>query len=159
MYKQVARLLKRASHISVDALTTLQDSSPWYYNLVGYAVSQPWHTVRRHNTINPNLVTRFRMGQLSNDILQRYESCLARLLGSPLYGGKPCDVTSECWNLMIRPGEVGYMLTHQALYFMLGEQRGESILLIHRLQVVKSLTLKGSTRENLIFFNLKAGAH
>ncbi|XP_068729194.1 UPF0764 protein C16orf89 homolog isoform X2 [Montipora capricornis] len=124
MYKQVARLLKRASHISVDALTTLQDSSPWYYNLVGYAVSQPWHTVRRHNTVNPNLVTRFTMGQLSNDILQRYESCLARLLGSPLHGGKPCDVTSECWNLMIRPGEVGYMLTHQALYFMLGEQRG-----------------------------------
>lgn len=30
----------------------------------------------------------------------------------------------ECLEVMMRPGEVGYVLTHQALYFMFGEQRG-----------------------------------
>ncbi|KAK2567295.1 UPF0764 protein C16orf89-like protein [Acropora cervicornis] len=115
--------MDRAAHCSSNAQITLRESSPQYYNLVGLAVSQPWRTVRRHNTINPKLVTGFNEEQLSDDILWKYESCLARLLGSPVHGGKPCVITAECWGLMTRPGEIGYVLTHQALYFMLGEQR------------------------------------
>lgn len=124
VYIQVNDLLDRAANCSSNAQITLRESSPQYYNLVGLAVSQPWRTVRRHNTINPNLVTGFNEEQLSDDILWKYESCLARLLGSPVHGGKPCVITAECWGLMTRPGEIGYVLTHQALYFMLGEQRG-----------------------------------
>ena len=125
VYIQVNDLLDRAANCSSNAQITLRESSPQYYNLVGLAVSQPWRTVRRHNTINPNLVTGFNEEQLSDDILRKYESCLARLLGSPVHGGKPCVITAECWGLMTRPGEIGYVLTHQALYFMLGEQRGK----------------------------------
>ena len=125
VYIQVNDLMDRAAHCSSNAQITLRESSPQYYNLVGHAVSQPWRTVRRHNSINPNLVTGFNQGQLSDDILWKYESCLARLLGSPVHGGKPCVITAECWGLMTRPGETGYVLTHQALYFMLGEQRGK----------------------------------
>ena len=84
----------------------------------------PWRTVRRYSKINSDLIAAFNKSKLSDDILQKYEPCLARLLGSPRYGNKPCDVTEDCWEVMMRPGEIGYVLTHQALYFMFGEQRG-----------------------------------
>ena len=80
--------------------------------------------MKRYKKINPNLTTTFNKRKLSDDILQKYESCLARLLGSPGYGDKPCEITEECWEIMMRPGEIGYVLTHKAPYFMSGEQRG-----------------------------------
>lgn len=125
IYGQAIRLENLISKIGSKSLTMLQRSSPHYYNLVGFTVSQPWQTVKRNRRIKPNLATAFNKRKLSDDILRKYEPCLARLLGSPGYGDKPCDVTEECWEVMMRPGEVGYVLTHQALYFMFGEQRGE----------------------------------
>ena len=87
-------------------------------------MSQPWLTIKKYKKINPKLVTPFDNKKLSDDILHKYQPCLARLLGSALYGSRPCDMPKECLEVMMRPGEVGYVLTHQALYFMFGEQRG-----------------------------------
>lgn len=92
--------------------------------MVGSTVTQPWKTAKRFKRVNPRLVTAINMKILHNDILQDYKPCLAKLLGSPEYGSKPCNVTEDCWEVMMRPGEIGYVLTHQALYFMFGEQKG-----------------------------------
>ena len=125
LYKKLMRLENLVSQISTNGSVMLRQTSSQYYNLVGFSVTQPWQVVRRRNRIDPKLVTKVEKRKLSNDILQKYEPCLARLLGSPGYGDKLCDVTQECWEVMMRPGEIGYVLTHQALYFMFGEQRGE----------------------------------
>ena len=92
--------------------------------MVGFTVSQPWLTVKKYKRIDPNLTTAFDKRKLSDDILRDYQPCLAKLLGSPSYGNKPCYVPEDCWEVMVRSGEVGYVLTHQALYFLFGEQRG-----------------------------------
>ena len=112
------------SRIGSKSLTVLPRSNPQYYSLVGFTVSKPWLTVKRYKKIDPNLTMAFDKRKLSDDILNKYEPCLAKLLGSPGYGGKPCDVPKECWEVMMRPGEVGFVLTHQALYFLFGEERG-----------------------------------
>ena len=101
-----------------------QRSNPEYYSLVGFTVSKPWLLVKPYKRINQNLISAVEQRKLSDDILHVYEPCLAKLLGSPGYGDKPCDVSQECLKVMLRPGEIGYVLTHQALYFMFGEQRG-----------------------------------
>ena len=87
-------------------------------------MTQPWKTAKRFKRVNPRLVTAINIKILHNDILHDYKPCLAKLLGSPEYGSKPCNVTENCWEVMMRPGEIGYVLTHQALYFMFGEQKG-----------------------------------
>lgn len=124
IYKQVTRLQELVSRIGSKSLAVLQRSNPQYFNMVGFTVSQPWLTVKRYKRIDPSLSTAFDKRKLSDDILHDYEPCLARLLGSPGYGDKPCDVPKECWEVMVRPGEIGFVLTHQALYFLFGEQRG-----------------------------------
>lgn len=124
MYTQVTSLQDRVSRIGSNSLRILQRSTPQYYNLVGITVSKPWLVVKPYKRIDQNLITAVDKRKLSNDILHVYEPCLAKLLGSPGYGDKPCDISQECWEVMVRPGEIGYVLTHQALYFMFGEQRG-----------------------------------
>ena len=125
IYKQVTSLQDRVSRIGSKSLTVLQRSNPQYYNLVGFTVSKPWLLVKPYKRINQNLISAVDKRKLSDDILHVYEPCLAKLLGSPGYGDKPCDVSQECLEVMLRPGEIGYVLTHQALYFMFGEQRGK----------------------------------
>lgn len=105
-------------------MASLRRRDGHYFKMVGYTVSQPWLTIKKYKKINPKLVTPFDNKKLSDDILHEYQPCLARLLGSALYGSRPCDMPKECLEVMMRPGEVGYVLTHQALYFMFGEQRG-----------------------------------
>lgn len=123
-YRQVTSLQDRVSRIGSKSLKILQRSTPQYYSLVGITVSKPWLVVKPYKRIDQNLTTAVDKRKLSNDILHVYEPCLAKLLGSPGYGDKPCDISQECWEVMVRPGEIGYVLTHQALYFMFGEQRG-----------------------------------
>lgn len=125
MYEQVTTLQDRVSRTGLKSLTVLQRSNPQYYNLVGFTVSKPWLVVKPYKRIDQHLISAVDKRELSDDILHVYEPCLAKLLGSPGYGDKPCDVSQECWKAMVRPGEIGYVLTHQALYFMFGEQRGE----------------------------------
>ena len=122
--KQVVQLQTLVSQIGSKSMTSLRRRDMHYFKMVGYTVSQPWFTVKKYRKIDPKLTTPFDNNELSDDILHDYEPCLARLLGSPLYGSRPCDVPKECLEVMMRPGEVGYVLTHQALYFMFGEQRG-----------------------------------
>ena len=123
--KQTNRLNKVVSEIAAASTEVLINSSPGYYNLVGFAVSQPWRSLNVHRRINKNLIEPFNKSRLLDDIIQLYEPCLARMLGSPRYGsGKPCDISAQCWAVMVRPGEIGYVLTHQALYLILGEQKG-----------------------------------
>lgn len=124
LYKKLMRLENLVSQINTNGSVILRQTSPQYYNLVGFSVTRPWQTIRNRNRIDPKLVTKVDKRKLSDDILQEYEPCLARLLGSSGYGDKPCDVAEECWEVMMRPGEIGYVLTHQALFFMFGEQRG-----------------------------------
>lgn len=61
----------------------------------------------------------------TSNIGQAYQPCMEALLGSGGPGYEPCNVTDQCWQVMTSAVNVGYTLTHQALYFMLGISRGK----------------------------------
>ena len=53
------------------------------------------------------------------------DQCISDLIGDPRTGAKPCNITDECWRFIGRNNTQGYMTTHQALYLMVGEVKGE----------------------------------
>ena len=53
------------------------------------------------------------------------DQCILDLIGDPRTGAKPCNITDECWRFIGRNNTQGYMTTHQALYLMVGEVKGE----------------------------------
>ena len=53
------------------------------------------------------------------------DQCISDLIGDPRNGAKRCNITDECWRLIGRNNTQGYMTTHQALYLMVGEVKGE----------------------------------
>ena len=53
------------------------------------------------------------------------DQCISDLIGDPRTGAKPCNITDECWRFIGRNNKQGYMTTHQALYLMVGEVKGE----------------------------------
>ena len=55
----------------------------------------------------------------------RPDQYISDLIGDPRTGAKPCDITDECWRFIGSNNTQGYMTTHQALYLMVGEVKGE----------------------------------
>ena len=53
------------------------------------------------------------------------DQCISDLIGDPRTGARPCNITDECWRFIGRNNTQGYMTTHQALYLMVGEVKGE----------------------------------
>ena len=51
--------------------------------------------------------------------------CISDLIGDPRTSAKPCNITDECLRFIGRNNTQGYMTTHQALYLMVGEVKGE----------------------------------
>ena len=62
---------------------------------------------------------------------EKSDRCMAGLLGTG-DAKQQCMVDDECWRLMSAPGKASYYLTHQLLFFVLGEQ-----VSFHKLSTIK----------------------
>ncbi|KAK7938725.1 hypothetical protein WMY93_002051 [Mugilogobius chulae] len=60
---------------------------------------------------------------------QLSDKCLTLLLGTWKQNGTPCIVTKQCRDMMTRFGCPFYSLSHQLLYFMIGNMKGCTNLL------------------------------
>ena len=56
------------------------------------------------------------------------DKCICQLLGSGKFN-KSCVITKECYRGETKTYTSNYYLTHQALYFIVGETHGMSFLL------------------------------
>ena len=116
------RAVSRAANNSVPYLRA---TTPQYYHRMRFLVSKPWRVIKPDKALHHSLASRpYVTHGIEGSRLdgRKYEACVAQLLGS--LGTRPCDVTDACWGMMVTHGAIGYGLTHKALYFMFGEQRG-----------------------------------
>ncbi|EDO43037.1 predicted protein [Nematostella vectensis] len=120
---RIKGLAHRVSKLIPEILPFLQKSDRVYYQQVGFVVSKTWSVVRRFRKLNkaPKRHLAFNDKKAGT---QAPQPCMEALFGSAGPGSKTCNVTDACWTAMRRPGALGYELTHQALYFMFGEERG-----------------------------------
>ena len=106
-------------------LPYIKSTAKEYYDIVGFVLSQPWTIIKPRRDLNFELYVPVSTSRAINEIGNPHQECLAALHGSARNGHKSCLITDKCWNAMTRKGEVGYTLTHQALFFMLGEIQGQ----------------------------------
>ncbi|XP_078675575.1 UPF0764 protein C16orf89 homolog [Branchiostoma floridae x Branchiostoma belcheri] len=121
----IKELSMKASGVGNMAIPHLQDMDPEYFRQFKYIVARPWkmrHTYRKADLSMAARQTNRRRGgdQLTEE---KSDKCMTGLLGSGDVE-RPCTVDDECWRLMSAPGKASYYLTHQLLFFVLGEQLG-----------------------------------
>lgn len=133
--KQVKGLHNKASLIGQDAMPFLQQSSPEYYQKFKKQVSYPW------SNFKPFTNKKLFAEQYNNEPQKRRnlinfneetsDQCMTELTGTAngSVSGQPCHISDECWDLMLpaSEGAQGYALTHQALFFQLGEIQGKFV--------------------------------
>ena len=133
--KQVKGLHNKASLIAQDAMPFLQQSSPEYYQKFKKQVSYPWSnfkpfTNKKLSAKQHNSKPQKREG-LINFNEETSDRCMTELTGTAKGSafGQPCQISDECWDLMLpaSEGTQGYTLTHQALFFQLGEIQGRFV--------------------------------
>ena len=113
------------SAIANKTVPYIKSSANEYYQTIGYVISRPWREIKPFRDIDFNLYVPVSKHRAIHEIGNPHQECLAALHGSARNGHEACRITDTCWSAMTRTGEAGYTLTHQALFFMLGEMQGE----------------------------------
>ena len=130
--KQVKGLHNKASLIAQAAMPFLQQSSPEYFQKFKKQVAYPWSnfkpfTNKKLSAIQYNNNEPQKRRNLINFNEETSDRCMTELTGTAKAFGQPCHISDECWDLMLPVSEEaqGYALTHQALFFQLGETQGK----------------------------------
>ena len=133
--KHVKGLHNKASLIAQDAMPFLQQSSPEYFQKFKKQVSYPWSnfkpfTNKKLSAKQHNIMPQKRRDHI-NFNEETSDRCMTELTGTVNGSAfdKPCKISDECWDLMLPVSEEtqGYALTHQALFFQLGEIQGRFV--------------------------------
>jgi len=102
----------------------LKASDPDYYRL-GFLARQAWPFKRRFRSLDTSLSQGTPHENQKREFdMKTSDQCISDLIGDQRTGAKPCNITDRCWNFVLSKNTMGYMTTHQALYFMLGEVKG-----------------------------------
>ena len=102
----------------------LNATDPDYYRL-GFVVRHAWLFKRDFRSLDTSLSQGTHSMQEALFAVKAMDQCISDLIGDPRTGAKPCNITNECWRFIGRNNTQGYMTTHQALYLMVGEVKGE----------------------------------
>ena len=117
----LTELHKKATLTTKKAQPFLNVSDPDYYRL-GFVA---WLFKRDFRSLDTSLSQGTHFGQGARFAEKVTDKCISDLIGDPRTGAKPCNITDECLRFIGRNNTQGYMTTHQALYLMVGEVKGE----------------------------------
>ena len=147
--KQVKGLHNKASIIAQDALPFLRESSPEYFMKFKKQVSYPWSNFKpfTYKKLSKRQYKPNNRRNVINFDENTSDQCMTELTGteSGSDGGQPCHISDKCWRLITAKGAQGYTLTHQALFFQLGETQGR--FEIHEDEVCKEFKKTDHTEQ------------
>lgn len=133
---RVKELYNKASQIAGHALPYLQRAAPEYFEKFRKQVADPWLNFKPF--AGKELIKKEYNPEIKRTAIDFDEStsdeCMSGLTGTGSDGNQPCHISDKCWDLISAEGTHGYALTHQALFFQLGEIQGCTPVLLKRLE-------------------------
>lgn len=128
--KRVAKLGVVAARIALKTYPYLKSFNEYYFNLMGFTVFEPWRNIRPLRKLSDdNFVYKPQKFTIEDMEEEKQDRCFNALAGDKKKGLAPCTVPDECWIANTKPGQTTYYLTHQLLYFLMGEVKGKFLLL------------------------------
>lgn len=123
-FQSLNQLHHKAALVASKAQPFLNVSDPDYYRL-GFVARHAWHFTREFRNLDTSLSRLF--PQESRDLvsdMKTMDQCISDLIGDQRSGARTCNITDKCWEFIRSENTTGYMTTHQALYLMVGEVKG-----------------------------------
>ena len=132
---EVKELTSAAGSIAEKYFEMTMATSSTYTNIFREVIKEKWTYMLPHSSYDPNLVLPVEISESNYEesdptAFNEHNSdvCMSNLMGTQEEGEKkPCVITDNCWTMMTRRKVGGYIITHQALYFMLADVRGNRI--------------------------------
>ncbi|XP_070576732.1 UPF0764 protein C16orf89 homolog isoform X2 [Ptychodera flava] len=127
--EELQKFKTEAKTIANMALPHVRDHNPEYFKHLMPLIREPWKVSRPHRKTDITSVVQGNAKQAPDsqfDVVMDEETsdeCMAQLMGTNNKNA-PCTITAECWFMMTKRKQNRYALTHQVLYFALGEQLG-----------------------------------
>lgn len=122
--KQISMLERKASKSAEKSLPQLKQSSPLYFKKFETTIVGPWRNFKSFKKLDYSMyIPANKRSDISFDE-DTSDTCMTQMTGTGEEITKPCQLSDQCWNLMMAKGTNGYALTHQALFLLIGETKG-----------------------------------
>jgi hypothetical protein len=106
----------------------VKKESPHYFEIMGFTAVDAWNNIKPmrnlklEKQITPTIKSK-REDKIEMDE-DKQDKCFKGLAGDTKKGLKPCTISKYCWQVNTAPRKSGYHLTHQLLYFLVGQVKG-----------------------------------
>ena len=136
--ERVQNMYTRSMKISNMSIYYLKKHNPHYFEVIGFVAIEPWTNIHSWRNLDLNkkdneLPQSVAKMDEDNKIKMKesdQDQCISSLAGDREKGVKPCTISEHCWKINTVQGKSKYFLTHQLLYFMMGEVKGLFIILV-----------------------------
>lgn len=125
--KRILKLAVTAARIARRTYPYLKQFDQNYFEMMGFTVLEPWTNIQPLKKLNrhhsDNTVSISNHGEYEMDE-EEQDKCFNALIGDAKKGKEPCSVSDFCWKTNTKPNQKSYRLTHQLLYFLIGQVKG-----------------------------------
>ena len=125
MFKRLIAIHGRIKDLGDQGFNKLKSMDSSYFHKFEHLIDGKWFAIMPYHHVDLSLVHEITLHDDTSFDESSSDHCMTNLIGSQLDGiQKKCQVTNECWELMTKKGADGYYLTHQGLFLILAENRG-----------------------------------
>lgn len=126
VFKTLADLHSEIVNVAERGFNHIKSSDSDYFHKFKHLIDAKWFAMMPYHSVDKSLFHKVTLHDDDSFDEQSSDQCMTDLLGSQLEGvQQKCTITDKCWNMMTKKGSDGYFLTHQGLFLLLAENRGE----------------------------------
>ena len=118
----IQRTYTKISGTADDIFELLKLKNTVYFNKFYFLLEKQWFFMLPRRPVDRSLIESH-AGKVATFSEEKSDHCITEIAGSRS-DEEPCKISGDCWKLVTTRNSIGYALTHQALYFIIGMKKG-----------------------------------
>ena len=127
LFQRISTLHAKIVQIGDRGFNKLKSSDSAYFHKFEHLIDGKWFSIMPYHNVDLSMVHKVLIQDDESFDETSSDRCMTDLIGSQQSGIQmQCKVTDNCWELMTKKGVDKYYLTHQGLFMILAENRGNT---------------------------------
>ena len=118
----IQRTYTKISGTADDIFELLKLKNTVYFNKFYFLLKTQWFFMLPRRPVDHSLIESH-AGKVATFSEEKSDHCITEIAGSRS-NEEPCKISEDCWKMVTTRNSIGYALTHQALYFVIGMIKG-----------------------------------
>ena len=118
----IQKIYNEIHDAAVNSLEQFHQNGGSYFKSFEPVIDKRWYYQQSLRKVDQGLISQ---SLIHDDIDEEIsDGCMKDLMGTQMNQNQGCVISDNCWTMMYPKGAIGYLLTHQALFFIIADVSG-----------------------------------